>query len=190
MCDQDKTTNRGRSRSHPPQGQFTERLDPRNAARLLGMALDDKHGGGDDSDEVMGELLQARLGATWNPETGNEPPWSRLLRPLARKRGPNARRTVEGLLLDPRTSVATIKAIRDHAKKRAASEDSEREHAALTTIYFAATASALVFHDVKTTTYSYKSLGDSFERLIRQTWMPAKLADLFRKAIEVCQREA
>lgn len=190
MCDQDKTTNRGRSRSHPPQGQFTERLDPRNAARLLGMVLDDKHAGGDDSDEMMGELLQARLGATWNPETGKEPPWSRLLRPLARKRGPDSRPTVGGLLLNPRTTVATVKAIRDRAKKRTASADSEREHAASTTIYFAATASALVFHDVKTTTYSYESLGNSFERLIRKTWMPANLVDLFRRAMDICRRKA
>ena len=129
-------------------------------------------------------------GTIWNPHDEKQPVWSRLLRPLVRKHGPDPRPTVEGLLLDPRTTVGTVRAIRDDAKERAAADDSGPDHIVMTTIYFAATASALVFHGVKTTTYSYESLANSFERLTRKAWMPADLVDLFRRAIEVCQRKA
>lgn len=171
------------------QEQFADRLGPKSAARLLGVSLDDKDNEQVVSDEMIGELLQARLGGMWSPQNGREPLCSRLLRPILCKRGSDRQRTIGGLLLDSQTNVATIKAIRDHAKRRAASEHSEPEHAVMTTIYFAAIASALVFHEAKITTYSYETLKGSFEKLIRKAWMPANLVDLFRQTIEVCQQK-
>jgi len=190
MHDQNKTTSQNKGGTHPPQEQSAARLEPQDAARLLAIALDDNRGEQADSDERIGELLQAHLRATWSPENGRDSVWTRLLRPWGRGRGADRQRTIGDLLLDPRTAVATLRAIRSHAKREAAAENGEPAHAVMTTIYFAATASALVFHRVKVTTYSYESLETSFEKLIDRAWMSASLVDLFRRAIEVCQREA
>jgi len=84
--------------------------------------------------------------------------------------------------------LAVVRAIRRYAKERAARRCSEAEHAAMTTIYFAAIANALAFHDVKVTTYSYESLRSSFAKLQAKHWMPEDLADLFDKATQRCDR--
>lgn len=169
--------------------QFADPPEPRGVARLLGVTLEDKHSPEGNADERIGELLRIHLEGVWSLENGREPIWVKLLKPLLRKHGPGAPSTVGGLLLDPHTAVTTIKAIRNHAKKRAACEDSEAEHAVMTTIYFAATASALVFHGVKVTTYSHESLKTSFEKLISKAWMPANLIGLFQRAVDICQHK-
>ncbi|KPL20813.1 MAG: hypothetical protein AMJ75_11170 [Phycisphaerae bacterium SM1_79] len=66
---------------------------------------------------------------------------------------------------------------------------SEPEHAVAVAIYYAAIASALVFHDVKVTTHSYESLEASFTRLINKPWMSAELNSLFIRALKLCRKK-
>ena len=67
MSNQSKTTSRGESRNHPLQGQLADGLGPQNAARLLGVALNDHRDEVAASDETLGELLRAHLGDDMEP---------------------------------------------------------------------------------------------------------------------------
>ena len=70
------------------------------------------------------------------------------------------------------------------------SAKSEAEHDAATAVYFAAIASALLFHDRKITTFSYKSLDESFSKLINEKWIVKDIAELFDRACRVCRQKS
>jgi hypothetical protein len=82
-----------------------------------------------------------------------------------------------------------VKGLRRNAKEKAARTDDEAEHAAMTTIYFAAIANWLVFHGRRITSYSYESLEPSFGELRGKPWMPTELAGLFERAQQACRNK-
>ncbi|MBN1509420.1 MAG: hypothetical protein JW955_21415 [Sedimentisphaerales bacterium] len=168
---------------------LADRAKPRSVARLLGITLDLERGERNKSDQEIAELLEARLGGAWLCDNAREGVWSKLVRQLLHKEGSNGQRSIGRLLLDPRARLATIRRIRDHAKAQAAGEGSEAEHAVMSVVYFAAIAHALVYRGVKITTYSHESLGSSFEKLARKTWMPVEFVELFQRAATACQQE-
>jgi len=87
------------------------------------------------------------------------------------------------LLLDPCAEVTTLVTLKNCAKKLAARLDQpSAEYDAMVTIYFAAIASALVFHRRTISTHSPETLAQAFRRLKGQPWMAWELAELFTKA--------
>jgi hypothetical protein len=189
MDDRAMTDNRSNRQDHAAMKGLADRVEPRNVVRLLGITLDPERGDESKSDEMIAELLQARLAGTWLSGNAREGAWSRLVKQLLHKEGSDGRRSIGGLLLDPQAQLGTIRKIRDRAKAQAASESSEAEHAVMTMIYFAAIANALAYSRVKITTYSYESLESSFEKLARKAWIPVEFVELFRRAATACQEE-
>jgi hypothetical protein len=87
------------------------------------------------------------------------------------------------LLLDPRVDLTTLVALKNCAKKLAARlSQPGAEYNAMVTIYFAAIASARVFHRRTISTHAPETLTQAFQRLHAQPWMPWELAELFTKA--------
>jgi hypothetical protein len=189
MDEQMMTEHQANNQDNAVRKRLTDGVRPRSVARLLAVTLDPKCSDEGDSDETVAELLQARLAGAWLADSGKERAWSKLVRQVLRRSGSNGQRTLGGILLDPQAQLGTIKQIRDRAKARAASEDSEARQAVMTTIYFAAIANALAYRGARITTYSYGSLESSFEKLIRKSWMPAEFVELFRRARKACQKE-
>jgi len=64
---------------------------------------------------------------------------------------------------------------------------SEARKAIATTIYYAAIAGALLYHDKKITAYSYQELGKSLSRLAGKEWMTPELTEMFSHARNVCK---
>jgi hypothetical protein len=96
---------------------------------------------------------------------------------------PLAGATVSELLLNPRTDPATLIALKNHFKcqsLRLQQPDPEYETALV--LYYAAIASALVFHNQKITSHSDATVGRSLAFLKEQSWMAWELAELFGKA--------
>lgn len=89
-------------------------------------------------------------------------------------------RPVGRLLTDPQTNAAALKAIKEYAKRRAASRASE--HDSYLTVYYAAMAAALVFQGQRVTRLSRERLNEGLDWLIAMPWVPAELKELFRKA--------
>ena len=91
-----------------------------------------------------------------------------------------------GVLLDSETGLDVLETIKDYGKKLVAGKDSEAEHAVSTAIYFAAIASALLFHDQKITSYTYPALAEAFSTLIDKQWLAPELARHLAKARRLC----
>jgi len=103
---------------------------------------------------------------------------------------PHGGKTLGEVLTDPKSDLAAIKKIREYAKTMAARKGAGTERAVAVAIYYAAIASALLFHNVKITTHSYELLDASFEKLIGKAWMSPELTQLFTKARKLCRKRS
>ena len=99
---------------------------------------------------------------------------------------PLAGKALGEVLLDETTDVDVLVKIKNFGKKLASRKASEAEHAVATAIYFAAIASALLFHDRKISSYTYPSLAEDFAALMDTQWMTSELARHFAKARTAC----
>lgn len=132
-----------------------------------------------DADRDRMDLLNDRLNQTL-PLYEDEP----------RKKSKQLRRTIAvlsgepigKLLRDPKTELSIIKTIKEHGRRLADRSKSEAEHQVANTIYFAATAHALVFKKEKITRFSNEDLQQAFDRLSRENWIPEWLLTLFSEA--------
>ena len=91
------------------------------------------------------------------------------------------------VFLEPTSDVDLLRAIKDCGKRLSRELDSEAETALATTTYFAALASALVYHNRKITQNSYEKLGESFTLLTGKKWMAQELIELFSRARRMCE---
>ena len=92
-----------------------------------------------------------------------------------------------GLLLnDPSTDITIIKGIKDNSKKRSQHVSSESEQIVMAVIYYAAIASALVYHGQQITSFSYHELHEKYESLLEHKWLTPDLQSLFREARDRC----
>jgi hypothetical protein len=98
-----------------------------------------------------------------------------------------ADKPIEKLIQNSGTDVALIRKVKDHGKKLSDRAKSKAEYHVANTVYYAAIASALVFHDKKITKYSYRDLDKYFRRLDKEKWIPEALRSLFSRAAEYCQ---
>ena len=141
------------------------------------------------ADKAAGELIRARLAGTLPLDTAVVDALPAILGKLQEELLPLAGRPLGEVLLDSDTELDAIKSIKDYGKKLAARGDSQADHSAAIAIYFAAIASALLFHGEKITSYNYEYLVGSFGELIEGTWIPPELTRHFSKAQRLCKKK-
>ena len=161
-------------------------LSPQQVADLLNVGADTA-AMPDDKEHQKAELLSNLLNATvpaWlAPEQASSEKgegWMRTVEPLAGD--PVAR-----LLQDPGTDMSLVRRIKDHSSRMSSIAGSKAEHQATNTVYFAAIAHALVFHDQRITRLSYHDLRKAFHSLSGQRWIPGWLTSMFEGAGKKCQ---
>ena len=96
--------------------------------------------------------------------------------------------TLGDYFTNPKTSTIVLRQIKDYAKGKGRMTSHPLEEQAVRVIYHAAIAAGLVFHGIKISGHSYRTLGDTFAVLGRKNWIPVSLRKLFRKAREICDR--
>ncbi len=96
--------------------------------------------------------------------------------------------TIGELLLDCRTDLEVIKALKDYAKELVHRGRPRSKQTVVTAIYYAAIANALVFHQHRITKYSYCSLQEAYTELEQKPWIPSELKELFRRARSACRQ--
>jgi hypothetical protein len=166
-------------------------LRPEKLARLLNIGSDtDGTNNAVNPEERKAELLQDWLAATLPLDAVLLESLPVILQRLCRQLQPNVGKQFRKVLKDPQTDILVIKKIKDYSKKLVVSAKSEAEHDAATVIYFAAIASALLFHNTKITKFSHKTLDESFSKLINEKWINADIAELFSQAQLVCRRKS
>ena len=101
---------------------------------------------------------------------------------------PLSGRPLGELILSPTTDLAVLQTIKAHGKQLASRPGcSESERDCGLSLYFAAIASAVLFHSQKITTHSYENLERSFRSLSEKPWMASNLAELFAQAKTLCR---
>lgn len=101
--------------------------------------------------------------------------------------------SVEALLFDPDSDPSVIWQIKEQYRQKAESCPSELERQVATVIYYAAIASALLFHEEtlfrvnRITLFSYRELEEHFSQLLDIDWLTQDLAHLFKRACAICQ---
>ena len=163
-------------------------LPPETVADLLniGMTLEKTEV---DPDQQRAELLQFRLAEVLPFEAENLDASSAILVHLCREAYRALGKTIGKLLHDPHTPLTDILRIKQFYKNSAKSGKSDAEYDTRTAVYYAAIASALVFHNQKICKFSYKSLHDYFSLLSQENWIPPDLVQLFAKACQCCQEK-
>jgi len=96
--------------------------------------------------------------------------------------------SIKDLLLDTETDLAIIETIKDIHKEQADAAAGKLEREIATAIYYAAIASALVFHNILITKFSYEDLQPLFIKLNKSPWLPPDFRNLFDKAHDLCVR--
>jgi hypothetical protein len=97
-------------------------------------------------------------------------------------------KTLKDVLLDRQSDIGLLRAIKECSKRLSLRLESKVEAAIATTLYYAAMASALVFHDAKVTQHSYRALDEALAMLMAKPWMDQDLITLFAQARYICAR--
>lgn len=166
----------------------TNRLKPNQLARLLSISLEET-----DSvyitcdDKATAELLQEKLKSTLPKDSFLLESLLLVVERLGRDMRALVGKPLGEVLLTPDADISLLRAIKDYSKELSSSLISEEETAVAITLYYAALASALLYHDKKITQYSYESLGRYFTLLKEKKWMASELIDLFSQAYSICQ---
>lgn len=140
-------------------------------------------------DQQKAELLQDLLSETLISGSLKGSPLREELTHICRISGLLASETIRNLLCSPQTDIELIEKTREHGKKLSKSASSTVEHDTANAIYFAAIASALIFHDTKITKFSYQELNNSLEAFSKFDWISPNLLSLFEKASKYCKEK-
>jgi len=168
--------------------EFTYGLRPEQLTRLLAIGIMEPNtGDGAYDDKAVANLLGERFAGELSKDLFLVDFLSvSMARPSAEIRS-LATKSLGEVLLAPESDVNLLKAIKNYNKKVCYSIASRVEKTAANTIYYAAIASSLVYHDKKITRHSYKVLERSCAALTRKKWMLPELVKLFSDARNICR---
>ncbi len=169
----------------------TSEASPDRLARLLEVGLDSQdQERSDQPPAITGDLLRARLAGTLPLDESVVDALPVILQRPCEELAPLSNKTLGEVLLDSQTDLPATKTLKEYGKTLALRHRSDADHDSAIAIYYAAIASALMFHDQKITQYSYADLASSFEMLIHKPWMVPELDRHFSEARKFCQQKA
>jgi hypothetical protein len=170
----------------PPRTTYGS--DPQAMAKMLAMGAE-ADPGDLTPQEAKEDLLARRLRGPL-PLTQEQAAELAAVVGELRERLPQHGRALGEVLLDEAAELKVLAGIKEHGKAMSQATDSQVQRDVGLTIYFAAIASAVLFHGERITTYSYAALADAFGRLVDKRWMAPTLARHFAKARRACKRNA
>jgi hypothetical protein len=162
-------------------------LSPEKVARILRIGSDSQEAEpASDWEQNTAELLRDHLAQSFPSARpfGLPVSWLSVLPCLPAALLP--RETIGDLLREPKTPTSLLKKLKRHGKDLFSNTENRPEHDVGLTIYYAAIANALVFHDVLITRFGYPRLERSFATLVDREWMFPELRALFAQARNHC----
>lgn len=158
-------------------------LDSDKVARFFRIGSEDHEvEGKQTADELKAELLRDRLAETlalYETKTGDV---SRSQTRMSKVIGDLAGEPIGAFLSNSKTDLRILRRIKNHGRELSEFARSKPERHVANTIYYAAIATAVLFHDTRITAHSYVDLGRSLRRLVKETWISESLTRLFEKA--------
>jgi len=161
-------------------------IRPDQLAEMLGVALEADKADREDTIELTARALQLKLDGPLPPDPAAAARLPSLLDNIYKELVPGGRRSLGEALVDPKTDLSTILRIKDHAKQSASEKLPPARHTVAITIYYAAIASAMLFHDRKITTYSHETLAEGIGKLLGNPWMPEPMIEHLKNARKAC----
>ncbi|MBN1510154.1 MAG: hypothetical protein JW955_25125 [Sedimentisphaerales bacterium] len=161
----------------------THGLRPDQLAGLFSVGLDDSDAAQDKS---MIQLLHSRLTYALPSDSLLFDALTMMMGRLGCDVRSLAGSSLIDVLLNPRSDIGLLYAIKDCSKRLSFGLESKVEAGLATTTYYAAVASALVHHDRRITGYSYEALDRSFAAFAAKEWVGPELAGLFSRAQRIC----
>jgi hypothetical protein len=166
--------------------QTTHGLNPEKILELLKLGSDiNTHQ--TDAEQQKADLLNDRLNEILPIDLAGEEKGSKKENSIRHTISMLTNEPIGKLLLEPKTESFIIKMIKDYSKSLSKKSKTEADHQIANTIYYAAIAHALVYHNIKITLYSLNNLQQSFLELSIKNWIPKSLLALFGKACEYCK---
>lgn len=169
------------------EGTTTFGLSPKHMARLLGMGVEREEHCSQASAEMKAEVLRARFAGPLPFEATVIEMLPMSMGTLCQELLPQGGRSLKEVLLDEKTDLRVISKVKEYGRELAGRAEPERSVGIA--LYYAAIASALLFHDTKLTNHPYGYLRDSFGAMDTE-WMPEDLAEHIEKAQRICGRRA
>lgn len=163
-------------------------LSPQRLAKLIAACAGDPRKGRRGEKRTAGDILSEILRQEALLEADAPQSASAVLGRPCDEMLASCGHSIGELILAPKTDLATLKCLKDYGKELVRREGTGPEREALTAVYYAAIASALLSHDRRITELSYNQLDSSFCSLIAKPWIPTELKDLFRRAQDACSR--
>lgn len=94
--------------------------------------------------------------------------------------------TFKSVIKNNNVELGLLVKIKDYFKALSVKTADQMEHQIYISIYFAAIASALLHHHERISSYSYEELAASYERLLKENWLPEYILKLYREAHSYC----
>lgn len=171
--------------------ETTYGLSPKQLARLLAMGKRGAHAqNGSAPSPTPAELLQDILSSELPLDPTSPDSLPALLNWPSHKVLAASGQTVGNLLSNPKTDLGILIALKDYGKALARRGGPEAKQVAATALYYAAIASALVFHDRRITQLSYEKLHKAYAEFEQKPWGSPELKHLFREARAICQKRS
>jgi len=167
--------------------ESTYGLKPELLSRLLSVGAGESHASSATGDRETGLLLREHLMSSLPRDAAQLAPLRTLVQQMAQDIEVLAGQPLVEILGNPETPVGLIQVIKEYAKRLCIAIGTEPEHTVAMTIYYAAIANALAYHDEKISQHSYEALQLSFEELAQKTWMAPELKSVFLAAQRVCR---
>ena len=165
-------------------------LEPKKLAKVLNICSEAQAEEADiPKEQQKAELLQDRLSETLLCGSLKNSSLRKELVHLCTMAGIASTESIRNLLTNPEGDIELIEKIKRHGKRLSQTTSSEIEHETANVIYYAAIASALVYHKKKITQFSYEELKEAFAVFVETEWISNDLKELFEKAIVCCQKE-
>jgi hypothetical protein len=136
--------------------------------------------------EEKADALHACLSETWPNSSEPVSSLQDILKRLSQDLPPKQGECMGYLLCNPKTSIETLKSIKEASQHGMAETRSQVTYEILVVIYYSAIAAALVHSGQRITGYTRRELAQSLSSLIQRGWIPAKLIRLFEKARQIC----
>ena len=144
------------------EGDGIERTDDQIRSELLHDLLADKMPVDQALSQILPDVL-AQMCEEIKPFTGN---------------------SFSQLILNPDSDLLVLRRIKDFAKEWRKEAASDLERDVIAAIYYAAIASAFVYHGQRISSFSRDALIKTFSSLIAKKWLTGDLRTLFKKAID------
>jgi len=159
---------------------------PGQLADMLGVALETGEADSSNPTEMTAKLLRNKLDGPLPPDPEATIQSSSVLDNIYDKLAPQSQLSLGEALTDPKTDLSTILQIKNDAKQTAAQDCPKAQRGVSVTLYYAAIASALLFHDRKITSYSYDAIAIAIAKLLDKPWIPPVLTGHLQAARRIC----